>query len=157
MTVVPSPIQRVAEVNFSGQLEVRNRLLDESSAAARWLLATLVTVNSGAVYATFSSDALSKSGKLTASGLFCAGVFWAVMLGYATIFAVHKVMPALMSSADFWVGCILKDAIDGDELVVKQRAIRDAAKPWQIASHAFGWLSLICFLGGVLIAGSSLK
>jgi len=79
------------------------------------------------------------------------------MLGYATILAAGKLLPRVVDLADFWMGCLLDAAFDADALDKKQKSAKNAAIPWKIASHVFGWLSLVSFFVGTAIIARQLK
>lgn len=152
-----SSIIRAAEIRFSAVLETRNRLLDENSAASRWMMATLATLNAGGVLGVAGLNGVENFWKIIAISMLCFGVLFAILLGYVTVLAVQSLAFLLNDLADEWMKSILTEEIDGDRLHELQRALIQKATPWKVASHVFGWLSLISFFMAVSGVAIGLK
>lgn len=150
-------IKHVSEVNFAAILEMRNLLSDESSASSRWIMATLITLNAGAMFGLSNVIPLSQSTRLVCVLMLSAGIFFAVMLGYATILAVQSLSKPINDLADAWMTSMLREYIDLDELLTLETLLVKKAKPWKILTHIAGWLSLLLFFAAIISAVASAK
>lgn len=156
----PKFIRQIAQLNLHNVFESRTRLLDESSATFRWILASLLTINGGALIALLSSDNVVIEGKIVAGRYFCAGIFFAFFLAYMTSLSSVAALKPLMNLADFWIGALKTGELDeGDaqQLRELQTSMKSAVRPYSFASHVSGWLSVLCCLLGALMAGPHLK
>lgn len=156
-TAQKNPIIKAAEINFSAILETRNRLLDENSAASRWMMATLATLNAGGVVGVAGLNGIENFWKIIAISMLCFGVLFAILLGYVTVLAVQSLTSPLNNLANEWMNSILTEEIDGDRIHELQTALIQKATPWKVASHVFGWLSLVSFFVAVSAVAVGLK
>lgn len=156
----PNFIRQVAQLNLHNVFESRTRLLDENSATFRWILASLLTINGGAVVALLSSDHIEVTGKIVSGRYFCGGIFFAFFLAYMTSLSSVAALTPLMKLADFWIDALKVgelDESDAQRLKVLQTSMKSAVRPYSIASHISGWLSVVCCLFGAFMAGPYLK
>jgi hypothetical protein len=123
---------------------------------AKWLYASLLTVNmAGLAATTFSStrDNIS-SGSEYASLLFLSGVFFAFMLGYATIPRGGRYQQGLAAK----IGLNLKLLVD-DLPSEKEKQEVDSfdslLKKRPLISELFGFSSLLAFLAGAGLLASA--
>lgn len=152
-----SAIKQVSEINFSAILETRNRLLDENSAASRWIMATLITLNAGGMFGVGSFGQLASSAKIVSISMFCSGIFFAVMVGYTTILAAQSLSKPINDLADAWMTAMLTESVDIDAILPLQNAVLKKSKPWKIFSHCSGWLSLSLFFSAVMYAAFNIR
>lgn len=150
-------IRRLAEINLNVIISMQGRLLDENSAAFRWIFASLLSINGGAAIGSISSEFVTLDGKVCGGIAFSCGIFFALMLAYITTFSVKAAMQPLVDLIDFWAAAVLTGKADHGDLEDKQKAVRFSVKPWTFFSHLFGWLSLLSFVAGVVIVGGELK
>ncbi|RXR27543.1 hypothetical protein [Sphingobium fluviale] len=155
---IPSElIVKVAELELSSSLEARNRLLDENSAAFRWIFASLLTVNGGAALAGFSSDNITKCGKLVSGVSFVTGIFFALLLAYFTMKSCEKGVKPTGEIAGFWVDTMWSGEFDEELLQQRKKQFVSATRHYNLASSFVGWISAICFLVGAIAMGVYLK
>lgn len=150
-------IRRASEINFESVIGARNRILDEVSSSSRWILATLVTVNGGAAAAIISTDKISRDAKLWSGGIASLGVIFAVLLGYSMILSAQRILPLLNELAGTWMQGVVSGHLNAMELTQRENGLQKAIRPWQIAAHVFGWLSLAAFVISVIVLGYNLK
>lgn len=150
-------IRRLAAVNLNVILSLQNRLLDENSAASRWILASLLSINGGAAIAGISSNFVTLNGKFCGGVAFVFGIFFALILAYATTFSVKATTQPLVDLIDFWTTAAITGEVDRSDLSNKQQAVRSSVKPWSLICHLSGWLSLVSFTMGLAIIGKELQ
>jgi len=155
--IPPELIIKVAEIELSSSLEARNRLLDENSAAFRWLFASLLTVNGGAALAAFSSDNITKCGKLVSGASFVMGIFFALLLAYFTMKSCEKGVKPTGEIAGFWVDTMWSGEFDEELLEQRKIQLVSTMRPYSLASSFVGWTSAMCFLVGAIAMGEYLK
>ncbi len=156
----PDSIRQIAQLNLYNVFESRTRLLDENSATFRWILASLLTINGGALIALLSSYHIDIAGKIISGRYFCAGIFFAFFLAYITSLSSVAALNPLMSLADFWISALKTGELDEDDaqqLKELQTSMKSAVRPYSIASHVSGWLSVLGCLLGAFMAGPYLK
>jgi len=95
--------------------------------------------------------------KIIAISMLCFGVLFAILLGYVTVLAVQSLTSPLNNLANEWMNSILTEEIDGDRIHELQTALIQKATPWKVASHVFGWLSLVSFFVAVSAVAVGLK
>lgn len=153
-------VRQISQLNLQNIFESRARCLDENSATFRWILASLLTINGGACVALLSSDHIEVAGKIISGRYFCGGILFAFLLAYMTSLSSASVIKPLMNLGDFWIEAFKSGEVDADgvqQLEKLQTSVRMAVRPYSIASHISGWLSVVCCLFGAFMAGPHLK
>ncbi len=150
-------VRKVAEINLSIVLESKKQLTDMHGAAFRWILATLVTINGGGAIGIVGTDKISYYGKISGGSCFCTGVFFALMLAYANMIAIQKLLKPTMSILDFWAIALVSGHYDENDISNRQGSLQMQTAPWTIASHVLGWVSVVFFLAGVVQIGINLN
>lgn len=151
------PIQEIAKVNFESVLEARRRVADEAAASSRWILATLVSINLALGAVVISADSFDASTKNSVAVLVGAGVIAAVLLGYLMILAATGILGQLNDLASDWLKGMVGGNLDWDALVRGEAGLLSKARPWRIAAHTLGWISLACFVGAGLVVVCAIK
>lgn len=148
-------VRRVAELEIASLAESRKMLLEEHSAAFRWLVASLLATNGGAAVAILNMRSLENSLKLWPCVCFFVGVLLALLIGPLSQRANRRMIEPLGHLMGYWVSV----AVDGihDEAVHKpfvQATTKAMRKAWltQIA----GWLSAIAFAIGAVFSAYAL-
>jgi hypothetical protein len=128
---------------------VENRLYEHISTTFRWLMATLVTANGGAIVALLSEGA-NLRGTENAVAWFAAGLVLSLLMGVLSAFWGHRAIPAITKARS----AIRQGLIMGDITPAKQ-AVEDLLaqqrptwKTW-VPTYA-GLGSLACFVIGLI-------
>lgn len=150
-------MRRVAEVELSNSFAAQARLLDENSAAFRWLLASLLAVNGGSALAVLTAEKISGKAMILGGGAFSSGVFFALLLAFFTMKSAERMVAPLGAFGGFWLAAIESGEIDLDELARKKLEMQKQLKPTKRASNFCGWASATCFVAGVVMIGLNLK
>ena len=150
-------IQRVAGFVLSTTLELQKRLMDENSAAFRWLMASLLAVNGGSALGILSSESVCRDGVVLGGAIFTAGIFSALLLGFFTLKSAERAIDPISKMIEFWLEASLSGEFDEKLLQERQGQLKSRLKPTKIASYLTGFSSAICFLVGSVVVGLNLK
>lgn len=142
---------RLANSSADYMAHARNKTLDEGTAAARWLTASLLAVNGGGAIAALNIvEKLTRPGLV--GGLFVAGLMAAMLSGYLLQHFNYGAVDLLANRAAYWA-------------VVGERGTRDPETegPMDDAQSRFnrlalcaplaGWLSAMLFLAACITIG----
>lgn len=150
------PIQSTFEKQVIFELErtaeARRTLLEEHSAAFRWLLASLLAVNGGAVLFSKEAIASGDTHALTSGGIFLLGIVAALMAGWLSQRANRGLIEPLAKVTTFWFQVLEADEFDEAEFNKLTNVMEDAMKagrPTQIC----GWISALAFVIGAVVLG----
>jgi hypothetical protein len=154
---IETSAQEIAEFVLSNTLELQNRLIDEISAAFRWLMASLLAVNGGSALALLSSDSIERCGVIVAGALFTIGTFSALLLGFFTLKSAERAIQPISSMVEFWLTARHVGEFEQAELETRTNVLEARLRPTKIASYLTGVSSAICFLLGTIAIGLNLK
>ncbi len=150
-------IREIARFVLDSTSKLQDRLLDENSAAFRWLMASLLAINGGAALGIMSSNIVARVGIVYAGSSFTVGTVFAILLGLVTARSAEKAFEPIASMNEFWLNVALSGQFDEVELKAKMKSLESRVSPSKLASYLTGFLSLGFFLLGVVITGHSLK
>lgn len=112
------------------------RLIEEAFVTARWLMASLLTINSGSAFAIVSATSVPTAAKLIGGCWFGAGIVGAIFLGMFQMNGARAGATALVEGS---------------------ANIRRGVMPWLVSAWIAGLMSLIFFLVGAYQVGVHLK
>lgn len=146
-TVDPKIWQRVAETELASATHSRNVLLEAHQDTYKWLLASLLAINSGGLLALLNIDTLHGHYKLFVALAFYAGIMASLLSSYLSQRASRQLLPPLGEAMGYWIsvandGQHIPQVWDNINLRI-QGAVKEA-RPTQIA----GWVSALCFSVG---------
>lgn len=148
-------VYRRAQYQLAALAESRSKLIDEHSAAFRWLIASLLAVNGGSALALFGNQQIGYLDKFWAGTYFSIGILLALVCAYFSQGAARRMFAPIGALASFWIN--VESAADFDEehykLLLKDV---DTAAAGSLRTRIAGWLSAIAFCAGVLSVGRSL-
>jgi hypothetical protein len=131
--------------------EARRTILEEHSAAFRWLMASLLAINAGGLLAL--DDAKTQSPYLLISGgLFLIGVLASLLIGVFSQRANQAVIVHLANVTNFWIEAYEKDEFDSEShqnLMDAGTAVLRRARSSRVA----GWASAISFASAIILMG----
>ncbi len=148
-------VRRLAAFELERTSDSRRALIEEHSAAFRWLIASLLAVNGGAVLSTKELIINGNDTALFAAGSFVMGVLSALLAGWLSQKANRSLLKPLAESSSFWIEVIetgdlnerrLSKILEDTEIAVR------SAWPTQLS----GWLSAFGFLIGMVLFGVAL-
>lgn len=128
--------------------------MEQMASLARWLLATLVTINGGALVSLLSvSDKVLPSNMLWAASLFTLGIV--LSIAAATLSALTSAIP--MRTVGAMIGYWTTVADDGERLEEQEIKLEHAQRRTKInlwRNSAVGLLSLVSFVAGIVVVMS---
>jgi hypothetical protein len=150
--VDPAIWQRVAEQELANANYSRNALLEAHQDAYKWLLASLLGVNSGGMFALLNVANMDWSSKGIVALFFYLGIMAALLSGYLSQKANRTLIGPLGEASGYWISV----AHDGEHLPHIWEGIEEKiqsaikqARPTQFA----GWLSAVFFSIGAIGLG----
>ena len=154
--VDPEIWQRVAEQELAAATHSRNVLLEAHQDSYKWLLASLLGINSGGMFALLNFEGLDSKSKGVVAIFFYLGIIAALLSGYLSQRANRSLIGPLGESMGYWIsvahhGEHIPDV--WDKIQAKIQATIKQARATQIA----GWASAICFSIGVIGLGVNLQ
>ena len=153
---VPPPInsvdslKRAAAFELEHTAEALRRVIEEHAAAYRWLLASLLAVNGGAIL--FTKEHLDSAAGLFAGAIFVLGIMFALVTGWLGQRANGALVAPLREMSAFWISTVESGDFDKklyEEIAQKEKVALKTASRTQVC----GWISAIAFLVGVVVAG----
>jgi hypothetical protein len=144
---------RFAEEKLRRTSEARLILIEEHSAAFKWLVASFLAVNGGGLLA-LGDLKIDLAQKQLAGSAFWFGIVCALGIAWQSQVIGRKAINKLSESELLWLSAIETgelDVAEGQRLENEFKAI----SVWP--ARAFGWASLLAFSVGVFLAGASLQ
>ena len=147
--------ERQVERNLETLLQAKKAVIEEQSAMSRWLIASLLAINSGGLFFVGSLKfPLSCVGVLSASA-FILGVLAAMLNAYLIqVFAMRALAP-LESAISYWTVIVAPRQENPERLTELSNQRADAVR-WAYTAPIAGWVSVLAFVVGVVAAGSML-
>lgn len=150
-----SLVRAVAREEITTLIESRQLLMEQHSHSFRWLMASLLVINSGAVVASLNSDAIEPVTKVTAGAIFAVGISLALMVAYSSQKLTNFVTPVVQERIGYWLGVLEDGELDqeaDEELAGKARKVLR----FRFVPEFFGWLSLVAFFLGLAVIAATL-
>jgi len=147
-------VKAIAEnaVDFFGQ--ARSLAISEHSNTFKWLLASLLTLNSGAGFAIFGIDQIDLLSKLLAGGAFYLGIIGALLIAVFGQRANQKLIQPIVEMQEFWIVTKTTGKIDEDKQKTLAGNVKKASK-LGLWSRVAGYFSVTMFSVGLGIAAYS--
>lgn len=140
-------VRRIAQHELENATESRRTLIEEHSAAFRWLLASLLAVNGGGVLVLKDLLRFSLANAVIAASFFLGGIMFALLTGWFSQRANRAMIQPLSEMIAFWITCAETNEFDEGTFKQVSETLTPAlkkARPTQIC----GWLSAMSFLAG---------
>jgi FtsH-binding integral membrane protein len=141
--------RQLAEEKLRRASAARATLIDEHSAAFRWLMASLLAINGGGLVALADIE-LPKNFYVGSGASFWIGIVAALGLGWRSQVINRKAMEKLAVVEQVWTTALALGELNS---LVAQTADEGLASVKSTSARVFGWLSVAAFSGGVWIAG----
>ena len=145
-----------AEAHLASAMEARDKITQEYLATFRWLLASLLAVNSGASFAILSSISIVYQGKILAGSLFFFGIVSCLFLALWTQRTLQVMMTPVSKTVNLWLEAAQHGQVDFEQRELINAELKKAELPLRLSAIA-GWISAISFVLGVLVMGYFLK
>jgi len=149
-------VRSVAREEISTLVESRQLLSEQHSHAFRWLMASLLVINSGAAVAVLNSDAIQALTKVRAGFAFATGITLALMVAYSAQKLANFVVPVIQERIGYWLAVLEDGELDEEALKpIVTKGVR--VLRFRFIPEMFGFLSLFAFFVGLGIIGSALS
>lgn len=148
-------IRRIAELELTSTAQSRVTVLEEHSAAFRWLLASMLVVNGGAIATSVQAGYFRDWLSLLSGSVFVFGVLGALLSAWFSQRANRAMLEPLATITVYWLGVAETGTADEDELKTILEKVETATKK-ALPTQICGWLSSICFLIGCSLMGTSI-
>ena len=144
--------RRLAEIEIEGGLNTRGLILEEHSAAFRWLLASLFAANGGAAVAVLNSNDVLPHGKQISLAFFLAGVLLSLLTAYFSQRAGRAMLPPMNALIGYWIGVSHSGSFDKAKLDQYEADLVGVAGKARV-TQVSGWIAAACFLIGSIVVG----
>jgi hypothetical protein len=131
--------------------ESRRLIIDEHSASFRWLMASLLAINSGGLFLLKDMAIADPAWQISAAICFYLGIVAALAVAWFGQRSNRRSIQAAVNVESFWAVVSSTGRLDQEAHSELIQSISTAAKPG-FSRHA-GWLSLLFFTGGLVSAG----
>lgn len=129
--------------------------MESGAATARWLLTVLVAINGGAAVAV-GGAALPSAYKVAACAAFVAGIVSALGASLSVLIALPAMMKPIGSAVGYWLTVQVDGERIDDDMKHQDEEMTAAARKAAIWPMALAVLSVVLFVGGVVVAGVGL-
>ena len=150
-----SPEQRIVRRLSENQLmsirDTRGRIVSQEADFAKWMVTSLLALNSGAGFAMWSSSAVPPGYRLGATIAFVVGVLAAVSTSYFVYKANRAILENLQGWERYWISASESLRHDDEERARLDREFTAAFSKVGMTPMA-GIASGVCFLFGAMIA-----
>ncbi|QUT07081.1 hypothetical protein KFK14_06565 [Sphingobium phenoxybenzoativorans] len=148
----PDIIRRVGELELASATHSRTVLLEAHQDAYKWLLASLLAINSAGIFTLLSFQLISIRARVIIAILFYLGIMAALLSSYLSQRANRALIGPLGELMGYWItvahdGELLPEAFEAINQKI-QSAVQQA-RPTQVA----GWASAVFFSLGVISVG----
>jgi membrane-bound ClpP family serine protease len=146
---------RLVDRNIETLIQSKKVAIEEQGAMARWLIASLLAINSGGLFFVGGLKfPLGCLGILGASA-FIFGILTAMLNAYLIQVLAMKSIAPLEAAISYWTIIVDPKHESPDRLAELSKQRDDAAK-WSNSAPIAGWVSVLAFLAGVFAVGSML-
>lgn len=144
--------EKLIDRKIATLLEAKRSSTDEQAHMARWLIATLLAINSGGLVFLASAKPTIACNAIIALIAFVLGLAFAMLNAYLVqIFAMRAIGP-IEETISYWTIISKPEHENADRLTELRQAIINAHKLSWTAPFA-GWISMIAFIVGVAFTG----
>lgn len=147
-------LRLAAQLEVQQALAMRDRILTEVAASARWLQASLLVVNGGAAVAVLNSDSVSPHTQLWSCAFFVLGILLSLLTANAGIWVARDTPKKLTEFMGYWMGVTVdllrSEEIERDWQIYAIEIARRSAWPRRL-----GYSSVGAFVIGCMIAGAA--
>lgn len=144
--------RRIAEMELASNGSLIRTLVEEHSAAYRWLMASLLAINSGGLFAVHKSFAAENLFAFLSIAAFYIGVAAALTVAFLGQKAAQKLLPSLSAAGIFWAEVAETDAFTKEEYDRVMGNVSGAKTVGRWAPIA-GFVSFIAFSFGLIFIG----
>ncbi|WP_147373702.1 hypothetical protein [Hephaestia caeni] len=149
-------IRELAKFQLHTLAELRQLIWEQSTSSYKWLNASLLAVNGGAALSIISSEEFSYTSREGAVVAFLAGILFALLGARIGQHFAHKSIPHVQEFSAYWLRVAVRGERDEDiENEIHGQMQQSARFGW--TAQACGWVSIVAFVIGVLVAGFGLK
>jgi hypothetical protein len=141
--------------NIENLKGMRTLAWDEFNHSFRWLMASLLAINGGALLAMLDHSSLGLSHRVSSG---CAFVFGIIMALLVAVFGQHSTirsLPSLQKMIGYWM-TVAVDGLRDEKIENDLDNELKASVKLGLGSRVSGWLSAIAFLIGIGISGHGL-
>ncbi|MFM5931728.1 MAG: hypothetical protein ACKOPQ_12545 [Novosphingobium sp.] len=149
-------LKETAREELSALQEYRRLNLEQHSSTFKWLMASLLAINSGGAIAVLNSEAVEMATKIRAGATFSAGIFFALLVGVISQRAAMKGLPPINHLIGYWLS-VVHDGVRDEK--IETELARNFSKSIRLAwlGQAIGWMSGFSFFAGLVLIGLGLK
>jgi hypothetical protein len=126
---------------------VRATSWEQHSHSFKWLMASLLAVNGGALLAVFDSQYVSLGYQAFASGCFVIGIMAALLVAVFGQRSIQKSFPPLQKIIGYWM-TVVEDGERLESLETDLNNELQTAVKYGRGAQICGWLSALAFLVG---------
>jgi hypothetical protein len=144
--------RRIAEMEVVSNGSLMKTLLEEHSAAYRWLMASLLALNSGGLFAIHKGFSAENLFVFLSSVAFYIGVAAALTVALLGQIAAQKMLPSLSAAGIFWAEVAETGVFTKEEFERVMGNVTGAKTVGRWAPIA-GFVSFIAFSAGLIFIG----
>ena len=147
--------EKLVDRKIATLLESKTSAIDEQAAMARWLIASLLAINSGGLVYLANAKINTNFHYVAAATAFIAGILFAMLNAYLIQVIAMRMIAPLDDTISYWT--IISDPSheDADRLTELSKQYQQAQQ-YSWTAPVAGWLSALAFVVGVLLTGYSL-
>jgi hypothetical protein len=150
----PEAVKEIAKLRHDALIATQAKLLDEHSASYRWLMASLLAINIGALAMIKEAIVLNPARGIASVVFFCVGIGFALLIAVLGQKANQKMLKPISEAVELWgIISITGQYVDEVEKRISNEINSASRQPWP---RRFGVLSFVAFLCGVGFFGASL-
>lgn len=151
-----SVLRQLAKFEVASATESRLKLIEEHGAAFRWLVASLFAVNGAGILALISNEGIDPSSVRAALFLFFLGLVAAFGTAFVAQQSDRKMISQIHRWGLHWAVVEVTCALDPTgEAEIKEGIA--AAEATGRKARLIGWLSMVAFFSGAIVAAVTIK
>lgn len=156
---VPDPklVRAMAAHAAQSASDGSRRLLEEHSAAFRWLMASFLAINAGGLIVLKDFDVASWPLRIVAAAAFYIGAVSALAIAWLGQRSARAAIEPMSKLSVFWSITAEAGEIDQDQLAQLNEDVSGVTSKAKLAPYA-GWVSLLAFTIGlttIIVGGST--
>ena len=135
----------LAEFEVRAAEQSRQRLQEQHDSGTRWLLASLFSINAGAIVALIGADRFKDTNLVGPLGFYFAGVLFSFAMAVAVQISDRRMVAAVHGWGQVWTTFIKTGQLDADGEQKARARITDAENVGR-RGRSFGLLSMLSWI-----------
>jgi len=149
-------VKAIAMHELDAAKSSRQALLEEHSASFKWLMASMLALNSGGLFALSDMADIEGAHRAASAIMFVIGILCALAIAWLGQISARKMLEPLSEMTSFWIVAAASGQFNEDEHSRIGSEIQSVIDKSKKARYC-GWVSVVAFVLGVGSIGTGIE